>query len=367
MTTYDYLLVGGGIVGACLAEELAGTGASVAVLDAGTEAGRATRQAAGVAVPSLRYLGRPELYRWLCEGRARLDEDIRRLEPEHGPFSVARPILRALRASDAEAHAGRLDLLADAKWVGAEDLPGVAPGMKLPAERRYLLDPGGLMVDGARYLAAVRARCDAAGVSWHQDTEVRALTEHTGYAVAATSRGSFRADRVVVTAGAWSGGPLAPSLPVFPQRGQLVVLKPAAEVPLIFSSAFYLAPGVDGGVIVGATEEDAGFDESMTAAGVARLLMFAVSAVPGLSGATPCELRAGLRPATRGGEPLLGRIPDRSRTYVAAGHAGHGLLSARLSARGMSAGLVRDAWEEIPESMCPAVALAAGNDQEGHR
>ncbi|TYR62718.1 NAD(P)/FAD-dependent oxidoreductase [Streptomyces parvus] len=355
MRTHDYILVGGGIVGACLAEELARTGASVAVMDAGQEAGHATRKAAGVAVPSLRYLDRTAFYQWLCTGRDRLEQDISRLQPEHGGFSVASPILRALRTVDVDAYGDRLNAAGAGRWVDSADLPTVAPGMKLPADRHYLLDPHGLMVDGGRYLLAVRSQCLAAGVAWHQNTTVRSLTESASGVEAVTDNGTFHADRAILTTGAWTGGPLGPGLPVFPQRGQLVQLETAEKLPCIFSSAFYLAPGVDGRVIVGATEEDAGFDERCTAGGIGRLLMFAGAALPALADAAPAELRAGLRPATRSGFPLAGRIPGRTRTYVAAGHAGHGLLSARISAEGMKAGLTADDWDALPEEFCPTV------------
>lgn len=360
MRTHDYLLVGGGIVGACLAEELARTGASVLVLDAGPAPGHATRQAAGVAVPSLRYLGRPALYDWLCAGRDRLEHDIARLEPGHGAFSVARPIVRALKPADADAHAERLDRLPGTRWAALPELASLAPGLKLPEERRYLLDPRGLMIDGGRYLEAVHRSCLSAGVDWRQDTEVRDLTESPEGVTAGTPRGTFAADRAVLTAGAWAGGRLAPGLPVRPLRGQLVVLDTPAELPLIFSSALYLAPGIGGGVIVGATEEDAGFDERCTAGGIAGLLRFAASAAPALASAAPRELRAGLRPATTTGTPLIGRIPGRDRTYVAAGHAGHGLLSARLTAEGLAGALTADRWDPIPEEFCPSVTLTAG-------
>ncbi|MER6714559.1 MULTISPECIES: FAD-dependent oxidoreductase [unclassified Streptomyces] len=361
MHTHDHVIVGGGIIGACLAEELARAGASVAVLDAGPDAGHATRKAAGVAVPSLRYLDRPEFYHWLRDGRTRLDEDIRRLQPDHGDFSVRAPILRMLRAADVEAYGERLDDAAAGTWVDRADLSAAAPGMKLPADRRYLMDPSGLMVDGGLYLDAVRRRCLAAGVTWHQDATVRSLDEGPAGVDAATDSFTVRADRAVVTTGAWAGGPLTPGLPVFPQRGQLVRLESDVPLPCILSSAFYLAPGVDGRMVVGATEEDTGFDERCTAGGIARLLMFAGAVLPPLADAAPVELRAGLRPATRTGFPLTGRVPGSTRTYVAAGHAGHGLLSARITAEGMTAGLINDDWDTLPEQFCPTVLSTAGS------
>jgi glycine oxidase len=354
-STRDFAVVGGGIVGACLADELAATGASVVVLDAGPEPGHATNQAAGVAVPSLRYLKDPEFYAWLLSAKSCLDNDVHRLEPEYGAFSVPKPILRALRQADIDQFGAEMAGLDLGRWVEADELATVAVDMKLPAGRRYLLDGNGLMVDGRRYLRAVREGCLAGGVEWMQDTVVRYVEEEGSSVAVVTQTGVVQADRVVVAAGAWSSTRgLAEGTGVGPQRGQLVILEATVDISCILSSKFYLAQGVDGRVVVGATEEDAGFDERVTTEGISRLLMFASAAMPSIGQSVPVELRAGLRPVSATGVPVVGRVPGRERVYVCAGHAGHGLLSARATAQGLAAGLARDDWDRLPYLMCPS-------------
>lgn len=352
--SHDFAIVGGGIVAACLADELAKTGASVVVFDAGATAGGATPRAAGVAVPSLRYLGDQEFYQWLCSASEDLASDIATLEPESGPFSMARPILRALRRTDADQYAASLADV-DGRWVEHADLAEIAPGLSLPKSRQYILSDG-LMVDGAGYLRAVRDHALAQGVTWLQGTEVHALCDDLSGVGVTTSSGVFRAERAVVAAGAWSSSLGAPD--VTPQRGQMILLRTEVKLPVIFSSALYLAPAIGGGVLVGATEEKAGFDERVTAGGVSGLLSFATAAMPALASAEPVELRAGLRPVTATGRPIVGAIPERPRLFVCAGHAGHGLLSARATAMGLVSGLTEDDWESLPYSMCPSKVTA---------
>ncbi|MGW7364413.1 NAD(P)/FAD-dependent oxidoreductase [Streptomyces sp. NPDC054841] len=355
---HDFALVGGGIVGACLAEELSSQGASVLVLDSGDEPGHATNRAAGVAVPSLRYLGDREFYDWLRTAKQDLDADVARLEPEYGAFSVARPILRALRETDVETYGEVLDGLDVGAWVEGDALAGATPGLKLPPSRRYLLDESGLMVDGRRYLDAVRRRCLDQGVTWRQGSTVREVREDGPAVAVITDDGTVRADRVVISAGAWTSGKgLAESTGVRPQRGQMAVLRTEEKLTCILSSAYYLAPGVGDDVIVGATEEDAGFAEHVTTQGIAQLLRFATTAMPALGGSVPVELRAGLRPVSGTGRPLAGALPGHERIFVSAGHAGHGLLSARCTGKGMAAGLLGDDWDALPYSMCPSHAL----------
>lgn len=356
-STPDFAIVGGGIVGACLAEELSSQGASVLVLDAGAEPGHATHRAAGVAVPSLRYLDDHEFYSWLRTAKLDLNADVARLEPQFGTFSVVRPILRALREQDIDTYGHLLAEAGAGDRVTGADLTAVAAGLKLPPSRHYLHAEGGLMVDGRRYLAAVRGRCRNQGVDWQQGCTVREVREEGRTTVIQTDEATLHADRVVIAAGAWSSTEgLAASTGIRPQRGQMVVLRTDEKLPSILSSAYYLAPGVGDDILVGATEEDAGFADQVTAQGIGQLLRFATAAMPSLADSVPVELRAGLRPVSDTGRPLAGAVPGHERIFISAGHAGHGLLSARASAKGMAAGLLSADWDALPYRMCPTHA-----------
>ncbi len=355
---YDFILVGGGLVGACLAEELAAGGASVLVADSGAEPGHATARAAGVAVPSVRYAG-DEFYDWLVTAREALAEDIARLEPGHGPFSVARPIVRLLGADDLQALPGGPGDPAAGQPLDDGALDALAPGIRLPAGRRPFLMEDGLLVNGQAYLRAVCAAAASAGAHWHQDVTVGAVEEDGDGMLARYTDGStVRAGRVVLTAGAWTGR-LAWEVPVTPQRGQLAVLGSAAGLDCILSGRLYLSPLPGGGLVVGATEENAGFTDHCTAGSAAGLLAYAVRTLPALADAAVTELRAGLRPHSRTGRPVVGRVPGHQRLYAAAGHAGHGLISSRLTGRGLAAGLLRGDWDQLPERFCPRRAQAA--------
>jgi glycine oxidase len=366
----DVVLVGGGLVGACLAEELAGYGVGVVVLDAGGEPGHATGKAAGVAVTSLRYLQDEAFHGWLAQARTGLDHDIARLEPRLGAFSLSRPVLRLLTGDDvaALAAAGRPD--AAGHPVDEADLARLAPGLRIPDDRRPFLVEDGLTVNGRSYLLAVQAAAVRAGVDWRQEQVVTAIDENESGVLVRCSDGTcVAAERVVVTAGAWTGQLV--DVPVVPQRGQLVLLDaPQAALECIVSSRLYLAPLPDGSLLVGATEEDSGFDHRSTAGAVAGILAFALRLLPELASATVIEARAGLRPVTATGRPIAGRAPGYRRVYVAAGHAGHGLISARATAQGVASGLEYGDWSGLPEDFCPHEGVpvgAAGHTASGGR
>ena len=129
-------------------------------------------------------------------------------------------------------------------------------------------------------------------------------------------------------------------------RGQLLQLRFAAPplAHVIWGTACYLVPWEDGSVLVGATVEDAGFDERVTVSGVRQLFESAEELVPATGSATFDGARAGLRPATVDELPIIGRSSTIDGVYYATGHYRSGVLLAPLTAA-MTADLVLDGHE----------------------
>jgi glycine oxidase len=86
-------------------------------------------------------------------------------------------------------------------------------------------------------------------------------------------------------------------------------------------------------LLVGATVEDAGFDERTTAAGVHDLVEAVCELVPHAWGAAFTVARAGLRPASPDELPLIGRSTAVPALMYACGHYRNGVLLAPLTAR----------------------------------
>jgi glycine oxidase len=79
-----------------------------------------------------------------------------------------------------------------------------------------------------------------------------------------------------------------------------------------------------------------GFDVRVTGGGVYRLLEGAVEAVPGVEELPLAETWAGLRPAARDHQPLLG-FGAAPGVALAAGHYRHGILLAPVTAEEVAA------------------------------
>ena len=86
-------------------------------------------------------------------------------------------------------------------------------------------------------------------------------------------------------------------------------------------------------MLVGATLEDVGFDERVTADGVQLLLAALSRILPGGGEATFLEARAGLRPASADGLPVIRASASSPRVVIATGHYRNGVLLAPVTAR----------------------------------
>jgi glycine/D-amino acid oxidase-like deaminating enzyme len=91
-------------------------------------------------------------------------------------------------------------------------------------------------------------------------------------------------------------------------------------------------PWSDGGLLVGATVEDVGFDESTTVEGVRTLATAAEDLLPVARNATLRSVRVGLRPASSDGRPIVGPLAAAPNVVLATGHFRNGILLAPLTA-----------------------------------
>src|SRR5205814_3479881 len=86
----------------------------------------------------------------------------------------------------------------------------------------------------------------------------------------------------------------------------------------------YFVPRCDGRLVIGATREEAGWDASLTAGGVAWLLNRAMAVVPGLSASPIAEMWTGFRPLSEDGLPLIGPSAVEG-LYFLTGHGPSGI------------------------------------------
>ena len=138
---------------------------------------------------------------------------------------------------------------------------------------------------------------------------------------------------MVIAAGAHSarieGLPPEVVPPVRPVKGQLLHLRGAPKERLtprtIRGLDAYIVVRPDGRVVLGATVEEQGFDERVTAGGVHELLQAGFELVPGITELELVETSVGLRPGSPDNAPLLGESSVEG-LVLATGHYRNGIL-----------------------------------------
>ena len=339
---HDCLIVGAGAIGLSLAYELACRGRSVRVVERGAVGRESSWAGAGIFPPANQATAIHPLdqlrglsHRLHVEWSARLlaETGIDNQYQRCGGLYLARELGEAatLRAFAKELKELQIEVIE----VPLDSLASLEPALSTVAAKGELrsawLLPDEVQLRNPRHLQALLAACRQRGVQVDEQTEVVDLPIEQGHLQGvATHQDLLTAERYCLTSGSWTYGllkRLGIETGIFPVRGQMVLYHTPQPIlnHIISEGSRYLVPRRDGRLLVGSTEEEAGYDKRTTAAAIADLTEFAVGLVPALRTASIEQTWAGLRPATYDGFPYLGRIPDLDNAFVAAGHFRSGL------------------------------------------
>jgi glycine oxidase len=361
----DIVVVGAGVIGCAIACELARRGASVNVVDDRPVGMGATQASAGVLAPFIEAREGNPLLDLAVRSLGLYDDFIARVADASGmpvPYRRTGTLDVALDERDLEALNATFAFL-QRRGIPARLLDAAAARSAEPQLGESV--HGALLIDGHGFVAApdlTRALAAAArrnGAQLLEPNRVRAIRSRQGEMVVDTDKGELTAGTVVLAAGSWSGQipieGVATRPPVRPVRGQLLYLA-WQGIPLrrvTWSSRCYLVPWDDGTLLVGATAEEAGFDERTTTAGVRDLLEAVCDVTPQAWGAGFGGARVGLRPATSDGLPIIGRSGVLPNLIYATGHFRNGILLAPLTAQMVSDMLLDGRVDSMMSGIAP--------------
>lgn len=349
VSAYDVAVIGAGIAGCAVAMECARRGAHVALLDRGQPGSGASGAAAGMLAPSSEA-DAPGAFFDAARTSLAMWPKLAATVAEASGIDCALIHSGLLRvAHDAEDAAALQRRVAwqraagvDTEWLDEPRTLGMEPACA-EAPHGAAWYPEAAHVDSPAAVRALAAGAQRLGATLLKGKEV--IGASRGGALRVAGLADLDAATVVVAAGAWSGlvatalGLHSP--PLVPTRGQLVMLRGARRLPhtvLYAGRLGYALAKRDGTLIVGATEEQAGFDLRPTAAATEQLLATARQLVSGAAEATLIGSRVGLRPTTPDHLPLLGELGNlgATRVLIASGHHRNGVLLAPLTATAMA-------------------------------
>ncbi|MGE3344409.1 MAG: glycine oxidase ThiO [Vicinamibacterales bacterium] len=336
-------VIGAGVIGAAIADAMAARGARVTLFDMRGAGRGASHASAGVLSPYIEATPGSVLLALGTRSLAMWDDFAARVRARGGDFEYARTGTLEVALTDDEAR----HLQEQVAWLTAE---GVAHRWLEPAQLRAhepAVTPaalGGLQIDGHGFVhvpALVRALLQAArlqGATLETPAEVLHVEPAADGVALRQGDTRRRFDHVVIAAGSWSSrvkiaGATLPK--VRPIRGQLLELgwrDAAMPQQSTWGTKCYTVPWKNNHLLVGATVEDVGFDESTTVDGVRGLLAAVTELLPGAAAAELVDVRVGLRPIADSKIPLIGPVPGVPHVTVATAHYRNGILLAPYTA-----------------------------------
>lgn len=347
------IIVGGGVIGLGIGWQLAKAGCAVSIYER-DQAGRAASwAAAGMLAPHAEvHFEERELLRLGVQSCRMYPEWVAELETDsriNVGYRAEGTLIVGVDRDDAREleHLHESQKLLDLKveWITGREAREMEPLLS-PKVNAAIWSKDDHQVDNRAMVEALISAYQNADGILHEDTSVGEIEIVDGKAKGIWVKDNLEeADVIVLAAGCWSsdinGLPKAVQPPVRPVKGQMlalqmeegVVLQKVIRAPRAkYPTDVYLVPKDDGRLVIGATNEEMGFDTQLTAGGLFELLRGAWEAVPGIYDLPVLETWAGLRPGSRDNAPILGETGVEN-LIMATGHYRNGILLTPITAR----------------------------------
>ncbi|HEX8091442.1 MAG TPA: glycine oxidase ThiO, partial [Blastocatellia bacterium] len=284
----DVIVIGGGVIGCCIALGLARAGLKVAVFERGRVGCESSRAAAGMLSPQVEAASRGPFLDLCLRSRSMYRGYAAELTEASGidvEYRDEGTLCVALNDEEAAEIGGWASWQVDAglriEQVPANSIRKMEPAVTEAALAAIFI-PDDHQVESRRLMDALCIATRRAGVEMVEGEEVSGLLiERERATGVACGNRRFHAGAVVVAAGSWSSellGPVGVRIDVTPARGQMIAVRggdfPTSRV--LHSKRCYLVPRKDGRTLIGATVEYAGFEKALTVGGINSLLAAAI-------------------------------------------------------------------------------------------
>ena len=346
----DVVIIGGGIAGCSAAYYLAQNGITSTIIEREDIASQASGYNAGGLNP-LEGHGWPDPLLPMALQSFRLHQELWRQIPEetgidyHGRFSsilkvaFAEDELPDLRDTLATFN-GTTEPGFSAEWLEREDVLAIEPRVS-PDIIGGVRAVGNGALDGQEFTQALASAAVNRGSKVVSASAIGLRLGNGRVESVVTSDGEISCAALLIAAGPWCRTAeqwLDIAIPVDPLKGQIIRLQPdgpGLEYELIGAGSSMYAK-TDGLIWCGATEEEAGFDLSLTEEAREQILKNAVRLVPWLANAAIAKHTACLRPVTPDWIPIVGSAPGWDNVYISAGGQKKGILLGPAMGKGVA-------------------------------
>lgn len=372
----DVIVIGGGVMGLCVALCLRRRGAGVTLL----EKRHLGAGASGRSGAILRQHYSNALTVAMARDGLRVYADFETWAGGPSGFQKVGCLILA-DARDREALEGNVGLMRDAGCAASVVTPSeireFAPMVDVPDDALGAWEPDAGYCDPVTVLATLERACRSAGVAIETEAEAVGLSDgDEGVTITLRDGPALVAGAAVVAAGPWTGRLLAPlgyAPPITTTRPLLSFFARPADLPAHpvvgdLLSGVYFRPD-EGRTLVGALDlsgDDAvadpdALDESVPADFVAYCRERVLRRLPELRRGFGRGGYAGFYDCTPDMHPVLGAVPGHEgRVFVAAGFSGHGFKLAPVVGEGITELVTTGGFEGLDLSALAPGRYAAG-------
>ncbi len=334
----DYAIIGGGVVGLSVAWGLLKRGLTVTVLDGEDGSFRASRGNFGLVWVQSKGMDQPRYAKWSQQSAAIWAEFAEELGHNTGQ---AVPLEQkggydfhfseeTLEATVAKYEALKAKLGGDYPYevLGHNALRKEEPhiGPKVVGAILHHQDGHANPLMLLKSLAADVRRMGGRVLTGKTVTDV---AKPDGFRVTCADGTVVSAGKVILSAGlgaAVLGPKMGFEAPVRPQRGQVLITE---KLPKLINRPSLIARQVDeGGIQIGATNEEVGTDDRVTQPGLSGLAAEAIAAYPALAKAQLVRSWGALRVLSPDGLPIYQESPEMPGAYLVTCHSGITLAAA---------------------------------------
>ncbi|WP_439547903.1 NAD(P)/FAD-dependent oxidoreductase [Falsiroseomonas sp.] len=335
----DVTVIGGGLVGSCMAYGLARLGARVLVLDEGDVARRASRANFALVWVQSKGMGMPQYSAW-SYGSSEGWADFAGMLAEETGIDVVhqRPGGFALCLSDDEMEARtryiqRLQAQPGAPAIPYEVLDHAGVKRMLPDIGPDVVgaiySPADGHVNSLKLFRALHVANGKRGVAYRPECVVDSIEARDGGFRIAGSWGEARSARIVLAAGLGNAR-LAPMVgldaPVIPSKGQVLITEKVS--PFLHYPMGTIRQTDEGGVMMGDSQEDAGFDTVVTNPVISVMAERAMRMFPLLRDLNVVRTWSASRVMSPDGFPIYAQSKAAPGAFVVTCHSGVTLAAA---------------------------------------
>ena len=329
----DVVVIGGGVVGGAIALGLARNGARVTILDEGDDAFRASRgnfalvwvQSKGLGMPDYALWSRRSANDW--HGLADILSEEAGIDVAHsqpGGFMLCLSEAELGKRVDAMRRLHNQAVLSDFPYEVLDHaetkrrLPDIGPDVF-----GAIYSPLDGHVNSLKLFRALREATVRRGVDYRPGHPVESITPRAGGFRISGPWGEIDAGKVVLAAGLGNAR-LAPMVglhaPVQPSKGQIIVTEKTA--PFLHNPMVTVRQTDEGGVMIGDSQEDRGFDTVVGQPILSVMAERAVKMFPRLAGLNVVRTWSALRVMSPDGFPIYDQSQNHPGAFVVTCHSG---------------------------------------------